>query len=390
MVEAAVLDRPAGRAADDTALPLLRLMVLADKPKGVSPGQRFRLEQWGELTAARHRIELDFFPFESPALTEILYKPGMRAKKARHLIADFLRRSAVVRRARDYDGIVIYRRAALLGPALYERMLAATGLPLFFDFDDTIWQESANADSVNGIFARLKFQGKTATICRLAAAVLPGNEFLAGYARRHNDNVHILPTSIDLAKYDVQPEPKADDPFVVCWTGSHTTLVNFETARTALERLAQRRRLLVKVICNEPPRAPIAGAETAYIPWREEGEAEAIGASHVGIMPLPDEPLARGKCGLKALQYMAVGRPAVVSPVGMNVDLVRHGENGFLASSDDEWVEILDRLAGSRELRERIGMAGRRTVEDGYSAEVVAARFARIIRSTVEARRKPS
>jgi glycosyltransferase involved in cell wall biosynthesis len=237
--------------------------------------------------------------------------------------------------------------------------------------------------SANGAFSRLRFAQKTETICRLAAAVTPGNEFLGAYARQFNDRVFVLPTTIDLAAYPVQPELPQEEPFVICWTGSTSTLVHFEHGRAMLERLAAKRRIVVKVICSAPPARPIAGAETIFIPWTPEGEAEAAGACHVGIMPLPDSDYTRGKCGLKALQFMATGRPVVVSPVGMNKELVEHGHNGFLASTDDEWVEALDRLASSPEQRRVMGKAARATVEEAFSAHVVAAKFAEAVRAVI-------
>ena len=96
-------------------------------------------------------------------------------------------------------------------------------------------------------------------------------------------------------------------------------------------------------------------------------------------MPLPDDEVSRGKCGLKALQCMATGRPVVASPVGVNSEIVRDGENGFLASSTDEWVDALSRLAADGPLRARLGRTARATVEEGYSAEISAARFARAV-----------
>ena len=170
---------------------------------------------------------------------------------------------------------------------------------------------------------------------------------------------------------------------VVCWTGSISTLVHFEHARQALERLAAAVPLTVKVICSKPPERPIAGAEMQFVPWSAEREAQDVGDCHVGIMPLPDDEVSRGKCGLKALQYMATGRPVVVSPVGVNVDIVRHGENGFLASSTEEFVSTLLQLANSPELRLTMGKTARRTIEDNYSAEVVAAAFAKVVHSVV-------
>ena len=382
MVEAALLkDRPRGSAAASAARSI-RLLVLTPKPKGLSPGQRFRLEQWAPRVAADHGIEMDFVPFESPRLTELLYQPGNRAEKARWVVFDFARRARQVLRARRYDGVVVYREAALIGPAIYERALHFAGVPMFFDFDDAIWRPG-QLSSANGVFSNLHFWGKTSTTCRLSRGVIVGNEYLATYARERNPNVFVVPTSIELDRYPVQPELPTETPFVVAWSGSTHTLQHFEHAREPLERLAKELPLVVKVICNKPPARPIAGAENVFVPWSEQGEAEAVGAAHVGIMPLPDDDYTRGKCGLNALQFMATGRPVVISPVGMNTDLVMSGENGFLASTVDEWVDALRRLASSRELRERLGRAGRETIESRYSANVVAGLFARAIRQSL-------
>jgi glycosyltransferase involved in cell wall biosynthesis len=358
------------------------MLALVPKPRGVSPGQRFRLEQWAPRLAKSHDITLDFVPFESPRLTTVLYKPGHHFEKAARVSFDFVRRATALVQARRYDAVIVYREAALLGPAIYERLLRRLEIPLFFDFDDAIWVEPG-ARGPNGIFSKLHFWGKTATICRIASGVFVGNTYLANYARQHSRSVFVMPTSIELDTYPVQPELPKDDPFVIVWSGSTHTLPHFEHARTALEKLATMRRIVVKVICNKPPSRPIAGAENAFVPWSEQGECERVGAAHVGIMPLPDNIYTRGKCGLKALQYMATGRPVVASPVGMNTDLLKDGMNGCLAGSTDEWITALDRLARSSEWRRHLGSAGRRTVEEGYSAEVVSRVFAKAVRRTV-------
>lgn len=362
----------------------LRLLILASKPEGLAPGQRFRLEQWAPRVA-NEGITLDLEPFESPKLTDVLHQPGHYGEKAARVLYDFGRRAGAVIRARGYDAAIVFREAALIGPAIYERALVYAGVPMFFDFDDAIWQsQAATASRANGVFGKLHFHGKTATNCRLARGIFAGNQYLASYARRYNDNVFVIPTSIELERYAVQPEVQDDSRFVIAWSGSTSTLLHFEHARVALERLAAKRPITVKVICNKPPTVPIAGAENVFIPWTQEGEAEAVGAAHVGMMPLPDDDFTRGKCGLKALQFMATGRPVVVSPVGMNNDLIRHGENGFLASTVDEWVDLFEKLASSRDLRLRIGSAGRKTVEEGYSAAVVSRLFAKAVRQSLD------
>ena len=354
-----------------------RLLVLASKPKGMSPSQRYRFEQWAPHLAADHGITRDLVPFESEALASLLYECGHVAAKAALTIRDYVRRAAVLPRLPDYDAIVVHREAALIGPAVYERLIARSGTPLIFDFDDAIW--SHEQPWVNGIFSRLHFPGKTSTLCKLASAVTTGNAFLAAYAKQRNARVAIVPSSIELADYPLVPEAADKTRFVVCWTGSTSTLAYFEHARPALEQLAQAVPLTVKVICSKPPERPIAGAEMRFVPWSAQTEAQDVGDCHVGIMPLPDTEMSRGKGGMKALQYMATGRPVVVSPVGVNVDIVRDGHNGFLASSADEWVGALDRLARDPPLRAELGRNARRTVEEGYSATISAAKFARAI-----------
>jgi glycosyltransferase involved in cell wall biosynthesis len=357
--------------------PSLRLLVLASKPAGMSPSQRYRFEQWASHLARDHRITLDFAPFESEALAGLLYQPGHVAEKALRTLGGFGRRAAVLPRARHYDVIVIHREAALIGPALYEHLLAWTGKPIIYDFDDAIW--SPGQAWKNGFFSRLHFTAKTSTICRLASAVTVGNDYLASYASARNENVFIVPSTIELADYPEIAEAEGDGRFIVCWTGSISTLVHFEHARAALERLAAVVPLTVKVICSQPPERPIAGAETRFVSWSADREAAEVGDCHVGIMPLPDDEVSRGKGGMKLLQYMATGRPVVASPVGVNSEIIRPGDNGLLAGSTDEWLDALLSLERDSALRHQLGRAARRTVENGFTARSSAAKFACVV-----------
>jgi glycosyltransferase involved in cell wall biosynthesis len=363
---------------------MLRALVVANKAPGVAPGQRFRIEQWEPHLRDEHGIALEYDAFESPALTRILYEKGKAAEKALLLLRDTLRRRSVVGSARKHDVVILYREAALIGPPLYEWLIARTRVPIVFDFDDAIWTAPRRTVvSTNDAFRPLKFSGKTAKICELATTVTVGNGYLAAWARQHNERVHVVPTSIDLSSYPVQPPLPSCEPFTVVWSGTFSTLAHLETARAALQGLARRRPVRLHIICDRPLDPPVAGVETRFIPWKAAEEARSIGTAHVGIMPMPDDEFARGKCGCKALQYMAAGRAAVVSPVGVNTDIVRNRENGLIARSTEEWIDALDELASSETLRDRIAVAGRATVEAGYSSRESAARFARAVHDAV-------
>jgi glycosyltransferase involved in cell wall biosynthesis len=285
-----------------------------------------------------------------------------------------------VRDLRRYDAVYVLREMALLGPPLFERALARSGVPFIFDFDDAVFVPYVSP--ANGYLSYLKFPGKTRTICRLAAHVMAGNAYLADYARQVNDRVTVVPTTIDTEKYAVE-EREANDPPVVGWSGSYSTAQHLDTLRGALRRLARTERFRLRVI--GAPGYSLDGVDVEAMPWRPETEVADLRRIDVGMMPLPNEPWSRGKCGLKALQYMALGIPTVCSPVGVNSEIITDGVNGHLAATEDEWVEKLSRLLRSAELRRRLGRAGRATVEERYSAEGQAPRVFQIIESVVGA-----
>ena len=200
---------------------------------------------------------------------------------------------------------------------------------------------------------------------------MAGNEYLAEYARAVNDRVTVIPTTVDTARYTVEPRPPNDVP-VIGWTGSHSTARHLDTLQPALRRLAGRERFRLRVI--GAPGYKVEGLDVEAMAWQSETEVEDLRPLDVGVMPLPDDPWSRGKCGMKALQYMGLAVPAVCSPVGVNSEIIRDCENGFLASTEDEWVEKLSLLLRSPELRARLGRAGRETIEARYSAAVQAPR----------------
>lgn len=350
-----------------------RLIALVQKAPGIAPNQRFRIEQWSPWLAREHGIEVELRPFESPGLTEVLYQPGATTRKARLAVADALRRWRGRHELVEADAVVVVREASLVGGAWLERWLSRKHVPFVYDFDDAIWTVGQSAS--NGLMSLARMPWKVGSICSMAGAVTVGNAYLAGFARARNSAVHMVRTSIDIDRYPLMPEPADEGRFVIVWTGSHSTLAHLETLRPALERLGALRPVTLRVICDRPPE-PFQNLTLDYVPWRAASEAVDLAAGHVGIMPLPDTEFARGKCGCKALQYMAIGRPAVVSPVGMNSEIIRHGDNGFLAADEEAWVQRLLELSADRVLRRDLGARGRATVLEGFTAQRSAAAFA--------------
>jgi len=364
----------------------MRVLAIVPSIYDTSPGQRFRIEQWEPLLRGMG-VEIAYHPFESNELHQVLYQPGNMGRKAALIASSFGRRFRMLTGAREFDLVYIFREAALLGPAVIERIIGWTGLPVVFDFDDAVFVSYVSPS--NGYLSKLKFPGKTAGVCRLSAHVMAGNSYLADYARQYNPNVTIIPTTIDTDKYipanDNRLETENRKPeTTIGWSGSFSTVQHLETLRGALERLGDSERYRLRVIGTTDYR--LKGVEVDAMAWRSATEVEDLREMDIGIMPLPDDQWSRGKCGLKALQYMALGIPTICSPVGVNTEIIEDGVNGFLAESDSEWINKLQRLLHSPELRREIGMAGRRTVEGRYSAAVQAPRVYEVFRSVLSER----
>ena len=356
----------------------MRVLALMPGLYDTSPGQRYRLEQWEPLLRERG-VEITYEPFEDEELHSVVYQRGRMGKKLQLVARGLGRRLSTISKARKYDLVYILREAALLGPAFFERLIYQQRVPFVFDFDDAIFVSYRSPS--NGYLSYLKFASKTRTICRLASHVMVGNPYLAEYARQVNDNVTVVPTTIDTDKYLVHPPKTTDGPIVIGWTGSYSTVQHLDTLRGALQKLAQTERFRLRVIGT--PSYECAPVETEAMQWRAVTELEDLGAIDIGVMPLPDDNWSKGKCGLKALQFMALGIPTVCSPVGVNTDIIQDNENGFLAMSEAEWIDKLTRLLRSAELRRRLGDAGRATVEQKYSAVIQAPRVYEIFNSVL-------
>ena len=340
----------------------MRVLAWVTQPKGISPGQRFRIEQWEPLLR-QQGISIRYSPFLSREATASLYAGGRIATKAVALTRALLARVREARRLTDCDVVYVFREGSLIGPALAERILAKRGIPMVFDFDDAVWMRYKSP--ANSYFSYLRFPGKTVSLCQMSTEVMAGNRYLTEWALRHNPSVTLVPTTIDTDLHRPAPERQRTTP-TLGWTGSYSTAPYLAMLRDVLAQL--RKRHVFRFLAIGAPAFEVEGVEVETRPWRAETEIEDLWDIDIGVMPLPDAPWERGKCGLKILQYMALGLPAVASPVGVNTEIVAHGRNGLLASTPGEWLEALAGLLSDETLRRALGSAGRQTVEDGYSA----------------------
>lgn len=355
----------------------MKILALMPAIYNTSPGQRFRLEQW-----ARH-LEKDgfsftFLPFEDEKLHEIIYQPGQYAKKAQLMMQRLIRRLEVLTTTQNFDVVFIYREAAAIGPAAIERLIFNQGLPIVYDFDDPIWMSYRSP--TNGFLSRLKWPSKTATICRLAHTVMVGNSLLAQYAKRYTDRVSVIPSTIDLKDYPPKGDRQEGATVTLGWTGSHSTLPFLEGIKTPLQQLSDRHSFQLLAICHTDS-YKMEGIPTIAKRWNADTEAIDLHDADIGLAPFPNAGWTPWRCHGKILQYMAVGIPTIASPIGIIPDYIQDGVNGFLASSDEEWIEKLSLLIENPNLRWKMGKAGRKTIEERYSATVWVPKLKEILRS---------
>jgi len=356
-----------------------KVLFIAAHRTDRSPSQRFRFEQYFDF------LEKNGFSCELSSLVSKeddakLYSPGNYATKLK-----IWRKSRNIRnkdavRSNEFDIIFVQREAFMTGSIKYEQVFAKSKAKLVFDFDDSIWLE--NVSNANRKLAWLKNNDKTKKIIKISDIIFAGNKYLYDYASQFNENVKIIPTTIDTLEYS-RLSTKQTDTICIGWSGSVTTIQHFNVALPFLIKLKDKYgdKICFKVIgdnnyINEE--LNIQG-----IAWNKEDEIKELSSFDIGIMPLPNDKWAEGKCGLKGLQYMALEIPTIMSPVGVNTEIIQDGENGFLADKEDEWLEKLSLLIENEKLRNTIGKAGRKTVEEKYSVKANKDKYLAIFKSLV-------
>lgn len=356
------------------------LYVAAHRPDR-SPSQRFRFEQYIEYLK-EHGFDYDFSYLITPEDDKFFYKPGSTLKKMRVVARSFVQRYKDAMKASTYDIVYIQREAFMTGSIYFEKTFSESAAKVIFDFDDSIWL--SNVSDANKKFNWLKNSGKTADIIKLADMIFAGNQYLADYARQFNENIEIIPTTIDTNEYQRLDMPNEDSKICIGWSGSITTIQHFQYAIPFLKRIREKYgdKVKFKVIGDGNYRNEELGV--VGLPWRKDTELKDLSSFDIGIMPLPDDEWAKGKCGLKGLQYMALEIPTLMSPVGVNAEIIQDGENGFLATEIDEWIDKISLLVESAELRKQMGQKARQTVLDKYSVHALKDTYLKLFNSLLK------
>jgi len=276
------------------------------------------------------------------------------------------------------DAVFIQKRLFSCG---FIRALCDLGKPIVFDFDDAIFTSQRGGRSA---LTRARVTRRLQAVLRRSSLVLAGNSYLADYARPRARRVEILPTAVDVSRYPLRKHAETAT-VTLGWIGSRVTEMHLDELRDVLLRLTEvLPEIDVQLMVISDRDYDVPGLRVINKRWSEQSEVDDLLLADVGLMPLEDTAWTRGKCGLKALQYMAAGIPAVCSAVGANNEIVAHGDSGYLCASASEWLDALAKLARDPGHRQRLGESGRHRVEECYSTTRVGQRLVDLLRSLVD------
>lgn len=350
-----------------------RILFLAPYPIGLAASQRFRFEQYFNLLE-RESIEYDTASFLSKKIWEVLYAKGHFAKKVYFIFLGYLRRYALLFKMSKYDFIFVHREIVPFGPPVLEFIIAKVfGKKIIYDFDDAIWIK--NSSENNRFFSVFKWFSNVNYLCKIAYKVSCGNEFLCSYAKQFNAQTFYNPTTIDTNSHHNQKQSHEGEKFVIGWTGSHSTVKYLDELFPVLVRLEKKFDFEFCVISDSAPSFQLKSMR--FIKWNKATEIDDLLNFSIGVMPLPNDKWANGKCGFKALQYMALGIPALVSPIGVNTKIVDHGSNGYYCSSAEDWEKYIEELYRNPKLLLEMSNKTQQKIIDSFSVASNEANFLR-------------
>jgi len=356
----------------------MKILFLVPYPtEGAS--NRLRVEQY--LPFLRQEgIEYRVRPFVSRGFYRILYLRGHYIKKVAYFILCTINRLFDIIRAINFDIVFIHREAYPIGPPVIESLLRMLGKKIIFDFDDAIFLPSTSKTNV--FVERFKNPNKVANIIRMSDYVIAGNAYLKNYADKFNKNIAVIPTPIDTDRYSRVPNAKKEkERIVIGWMGSVTTQDYLESMKEVFLSISREfHSVHFKIVGGKIDLNGVKNVE--FKEWRLEEEIPDLLDFDIGIMPMPDDHWTRGKCGFKIILYMSMGIATVCSPVGVNTDIIKDGENGFLAEDSREWVDKLSRLIKDTDTRGYFSRKGRELAEHFYSLKVNAPQFIGVLKKT--------
>lgn len=275
-----------------------------------------------------------------------------------------------------YDVLMLQYELMPYMPALIESALIRK--PYIYDLDDAFYLKHRGQGRP---MTELLLGGKYDSLIGGAATVTAGNRELVRYAKQYKPDTHFFPTVVDHTRYLPMALSRGSKVFTVGWIGSPSTAPYLSELVVPLSTIGKEGSVKFVVVGGSAPEIP--NVSVVQLDWSEDTELDLINSFDVGVMPLPNDDWARGKCAFKLIQYMACALPVVASPVGANMDVV-NGQCGLLASTPNEWADAFRTLRDRPEIRDEMGSAGRMRVIQQYSLQQNLPKLTKIISQVLE------
>lgn len=350
--------------------------------------------KYDDLAAStRHRF-LQYRPWLEDAGIELVIEPLLANEYLEHkyngikinrlkIILSYIRRLSLLLFRRNFDLIIVQYELFPYLPGFFEKLIKLSGKPIVYECDDATFQQyyAHKRTFIRRALQKILLSHKLESLLQSCVLAICGNKYLEEWASQHCSHTEIVPTVVDTNIYKIathNPSRKV----AIGWIGSPSTFQYVEPILDLLNYFATENDLTVKIIGSGLNSIGFKSFE--LIDWSEQYEVQHIQEMDIGIMPIPDDPWAQGKCGFKLIQYMACGLPVVASPAGVNSQIIDHGVNGFIVNTEREWLDALKALIADSDLRHRMGREGRQKAEEWYSLQVQAPRITAMLSNILE------
>jgi len=347
-----------------------RILVICPHPVDYVPGQRLKFEQYFDAWQAAG-YQVDVSPFMSEKMQQIVYMEGHFLDKVGGTLGGYICRVKDLFRVKKYDIVYVFLWVTPFGPPFFEYLLRKLASKIVYDIDDLIYMKRTSP--ANKFIKILKSAGKVNFLMKNANHNLVSTDKLMDYARQFNKNISLIPATVDIKKYPYPVGHKTSETVMIGWSGSHTTSKYLHLLDNVLKKIAEKYTISIQVMGDK--NFVVEGLPVELIEWTAATETQNLQQFDIGLHPLPDEEWIYGKSGGKLVQYMAAGLPIVASALGPNCKVIKDGYNGFLADTDEEWIEKLSLLIEDKVLRKQMGANSRQFAEEYYSVEANSVKY---------------
>jgi glycosyltransferase involved in cell wall biosynthesis len=345
------------------------------------PSSRYRSFQYEPYF--KNYFSVEYYPFFDDNYLDLLFN---NKKISKFLILKYIFRRIIkiIGIIGSNDLIVIEYELIPYFPPVFEYILKLFKVKYVLDFDDAIFH---NYDRSNNFVIKLLLRNKIKNISKIASYIITGSPYLTKYFEGINSKVIEIPTSIVFEKYNKEKYNFVDSHITIGWLGSNTTSTNLILIKDVINGVKIKFPNVIFKFCgfNELLLEQFNKGNIEIFEWSPSNEMKFLNEIKIGIMPLEDNLFNRGKCGFKLIQYMAMGKPTISTPLEANVKINRNNDNLF-ASSEEEWHDTIARILNNLNYYERVGFRNKMIVEEFYSVEANYSNYIKIFNEILNVR----